>query len=141
MLIETLKKRISLFQEIMAISQRQLEFCQRKDLDPDNLSILLELIGQRQVFMDEIDLLNSSVLPDKDVSTGDYERRLFQYKKELHILLEKISKNDEACMKLLRGKSDELVSLIKETRVNRRVVDAYNQGGGVSEAWFLDKKR
>ena len=96
----------------MAISQRQLEFCQQTGPEFEHS---FGLSGS-EVFMDG--LLNSSVLPDKDVSTGDYERRLFQYKKTAYFAGE-----DDELYETLRGSRMNWFRSSR-ARVNRRVVDA-----------------
>lgn len=149
LLIDVLEKRTSLFEGIRAISRRQLEFCRREDLDPENWSGFLQLISQRQALMDEIDLLNSSLesgqgadgLLTAAADGMDSGYRYSEHNKELKRVMEAISKTDEACLKLLKGKSGELAMRIKETRVNRRAADAYTQANSINEAWFVDKKK
>jgi hypothetical protein len=139
---KALEKQAGLFRGMLEISCRQLEFCRREDLGSEDFTVLNELIGQRQALMDEIDRLHSSLPPEGAVSVAG-GRPLPGYGEggELAKVLDAISRNDEACLGLLRGKSRELAARLKETRVSRRAADAYSQGNSIQEAWFVDKKK
>ena len=140
---EALIKRESLFRGMLAISRHQLEFCQREDLETADLAGFLELVSQRQALMDEIDHLNSLLAsggdaPPLPTAAGGVEPVT---NAELIGVMEAIRRNDEACLQLLKGKSTELTARIKQTRVNRQAADAYSQGQGAYEPWFVDKKK
>jgi hypothetical protein len=143
---DTLNKRESLFQGILAISCRQLEFCQEEDLDSGDLTGFLELVSQRQLLMDEIDRLNASLRPEPGVmrdtsSVGGHLAHDPVESTELREIMEAIRKNDEVCLRRLQGRRDELAADIRQTRANRRAADAYSQGQVIHEAWFVDKKK
>jgi len=143
-----LVKQEALFQEILAISREQLEFCQQDNLEPENLTGLLELISQRQSIMDEIDQLHSSLMSVQP-STGLSGKAADVTNSVQHSapngklieIIEAIKTNDNACMRQLKKKSDELMTLIKQTRANRQAADAYGQGNSIYDAWFVDKKK
>ncbi len=138
---EVLKKRKNLFREMLAISNRQVEFCRGEELESGDLSGLMELINRRQMLMDEIDRLHSSLMSER---TTDDEGRDSPYHpaqdEELVTVMEAIRRNDETCLQLLHENAGQLSMRIKQTRNHRRASEAY-QGNSVNDAWFVDKKR
>lgn len=145
---ELLKKRETLFQGILTISHQQLEFCQQENLEPEGLTKLLELISQRQSLMDEIDRLDLTPVSDPPsagssgtIADGVTSAHHSTHNEKVLELIEAVSRNDEACLRLLKKKSGELAARIKQTRVNRQAADAYGQGNSIYDAWFVDKKK
>ena len=132
---------------MLAISCRQLEFCQREDGDPGDLTEFTELVSQRQLLMDEIDRLDVS-LPEpgsaEDSSVADSSDTACHNpagNKQLRVVIEAIRRNDDICLRLLQERLDELAAGIRQTRASRQAADAYSQGQVIHEAWFVDKKK
>lgn len=138
---EVLKKRKNLFREMLTISNRQVEFCRGEELESGDLSELMELINRRQVLMDEIDRMHSSLMAEQ--TTADEGRDLPYHPardEELVTVMEAIRRNDETCLQLLQKSAGRLSALIKQARNHRQASEAY-QGNSVYDAWFVDKKR
>ena len=138
---DVLKKQENLFREMLAISEQQVEFCRSNELESADFSGLMELINRRQMLMDEIDRLNSSLTPE-EAAAGDGRNAPYHpaQNEGLVKVMEAIGRNDETCLQLLQQSTDRLSVLIKQARDNRRASEAY-QGNSVYDAWFIDKKR
>lgn len=138
---EVLKKQENLFREVLAISERQVEFCRGAELESADLSGLMELMDRRQLLMDEIDRLNSSLTPE-EAAAGDGRNAPYHpaQNEELVKVMEAISRNDETCLQLLKESAGRLSVLIKQARNHRQASEAY-QEKSVYDAWFIDKKR
>ena len=135
---EVLKKQENLFREVLAISERQVEFCRCAELESADLSGLMELMDRRQLLMDEIDRLNSSLTPE-EAAAGDGRNAPYHpaQNEELVKVMEAIGRNDETCLQLLK-ESGRAVGVIKQARNHRRRRSV--PGDSVYDAWFIDKK-
>lgn len=138
---DVLKKQENLFREVLAISERQVEFCRGAELESADLSGLMELMDRRQMLMDEIERLHASLTPEQaDLGEGQNSPYHPAQNEELVKVMEAIGRNDETCLQLLKESAGRLSVLIKQARDNRRASEAY-QGNSVYDAWFVDKKR
>jgi len=143
-MIDIKQRRIELWQQMLGISVKQLEFCRDRDLKHEELDGFMQLIDQRQDLMNAFDRLVSGEIEDFEAdaitlhqagsATGDENLDEAQ-------IVAAIRRNDHACMELMRRASAELAERLKGYRANRRAAQAYAPDFTLTEGFFVDRKR
>ncbi|MGS0763333.1 hypothetical protein [Syntrophomonas curvata] len=148
-IIKNLEAITALLQEMQQVSAQQVQLLGGNQLDLD-LDMLEGLIAQRQVIMEEVDLLEAKlrrqwgirdeskrlVLLDLETD-ADYHKYLGMIK----AVILAINDNDLRYQDLLGKAKEQTQSKLNSLRNNQKAQKAYLQEDVYTEGWFIDKKK
>lgn len=140
-LVEQLEREKFLFNEMLALSERQLLLFGDMDLNEDDVVKTFELlIDERKTLIDLIDGIQSE-LKDYLEDTRHYEL-LGRYRQGFEPIIADIQSNDRQVMKMAQENLRILGNKLQATRDNKMAFQAYSaeiDTGG--KGWFIDRKK
>lgn len=147
--INNLEAIIALLQEMQQVSAQQVQLLGDNQLDLD-LDRLEGLIGQRQVIMEEIDLIEAKLR--KQIGIRDEAKRLVlldlemnaEYHKYLGMIkaiILAVNDNDLRYQTLLEKAMVQTQSKLNSVKNSQKAQKAYLQEEVYTEGWFIDKKK
>lgn len=148
-IIKNLDVITSLLQEMQQVSAQQVQLLNDNQLDLD-LDRLEGLIRQRQVIMEEIDLIESRLR--KQMGIRDESKRLVlldleidadyhKYLGMIKAIILAINDNDLQYQTLLEKAKEQTQSKLNSVRNSQKAQKAYLQEDVYTEGWFIDKKK
>lgn len=154
-LMDQLQQQADLYDQMLAVSVAQLELARNLEAADDSIDRFLQHLEEREALMDKIDGLNVGIQALRaklglgrgagmENASGLDEEQYQQYLTRIRVLLNtvsSISRNDEACRRLMEEHLNRIGTKLAATRVNRKALKAYMPGGPTGGAWFFDKKK
>ncbi len=123
-----LQQKYDLLTQVLALTKQQTEFIEADDTDS-----LLTNIGQRQVFIDQLDAIHADI-PDKAVLQNDPAslRLISEVTNLLNAIQEQDTSNEQAALRRMEALREQL----KKTQQGRKTFGAYeassiNEVGGL----------
>lgn len=140
--MEKLDQEKALFDEILALSERQLLLFTDKKVNDDEITAHFnQLIGERQKRIDRA----IAVRDELRAETGGDPVRVNQYEarqQEIETLVEKIGEKDKESLSLARQVLKGFGEQLKNVRQNKQVFKAYGAAVPPSATgWFVDRKK
>lgn len=132
--IKDLSSCHKLLDEILAVSNKQLEITRSTDMDDQALADFNCLTDARQDFIDQIDALSISI--DEIRGMPEYQEMV----ESIQRTVKAIRDNDEICSCLMKEKMAEIGSRLTAMQTNKKARKAYGSAAGTFDPWFLDTK-
>ncbi|MGE5391344.1 MAG: flagellar protein FliT [Deltaproteobacteria bacterium] len=138
---EQLERENLLFDQMLALSERQLFLYSDVDLNEDKLVEAFEaLIDERDTLMGLIDGIQT-VIKETDADLH-HSQLLKRHRQEIEPIITSIQSNDRQMLQLAQEFRKVLGYKLKEARNNKKAYQAYygevDTGG---KGWFIDRKK
>ena len=139
--VDQLKREKLLFDEMLALSERQLLLFGDIDLAEDELvDVFNALIDERITLMDLIDGIQAKI---KETKADPEHSEMFQrYRREIEPIITSIQSNDQRVTQLAGETLKVLGQKLQTARHNKKAWQAYygevDTGG---KGWFIDRKK
>lgn len=131
---ERLNKLLNLYEQILALSIKQMDFLRKIDHNKEKeIDILLQLLDQRQELMNQIDEISGG--PGMFQEFGIIEQD------EIKSIMLAIHKNDAFGQVKLEEQMKSIRAKLISARENQKAYKAYTQEDVYVPAWFFDKKK
>lgn len=140
--MEKLDQEKSLFDEILALSERQLLLFGDINREEDVLIAEFDwLIDQRQVLIDQLDAMRDDL--HEATFNDPVKVKLFEERNaEIGLIMEKIADNDKKILYLAGEVLNGLGDQLRGARQNRQAYNAYaGDPPQVGRGWFIDRKK
>lgn len=140
-LTEQLAREKHLFQEILALSERQLLLFGQVGLRDDKLvEACTALIDERKTLMDLVDAVQAEYRETAAVP-GDKEL-VNKHRQELEAIITNIQRNDQQVMQMAKNTLADFANKLQEVRYNKKAVKAYyGEADTGGKGWFIDRKK
>lgn len=140
-LIEQLEREKLLFDEMLALSERQLLLLGDTEQPEDELVAIFEaLIDEREILMGLIDGIQAGI--KENAADAAYKELLERYRRELEFTITGIQHNDQQVLKLAGQTLGVFQQKLQAARHNKKALQAYygevDTGG---KGWFIDRKK
>jgi len=140
-LIEQLEREKLLFDEMLALSERQLLLFGDTEQPEDEVATIFEaLIDEREIQMGLIDGIQDGI--KEMVADPGYQEVLDRYRRELEFTIISIQHNDQQVLQLAKKTMSVFGEKLQAARHNKKAYQAYygevDTGG---KGWFIDRKK
>ncbi len=139
--VDQLERKKILFDEMLALSERQLLLFGDKDLNEGDVVKVFELlIDERKTLIDLIDGIQAEINDFMEYSSN-FEL-LERYQRQIGPIIVNIQNNDRQVMQMAQDNLRMLGNKLQATRDNKMAFQAYSgeiDTGG--KGWFIDRKK